>query len=96
MNLETAFIRSKIRSIVVAEDDDRIFSHMKIDAWRSRFARLGLVETNLGSSSLLQVELLAQMSAPRNSCTVNMNGKSLIFNRKGTPVISVSPWKFNE
>ncbi|XWS38946.1 hypothetical protein CRYUN_Cryun18bG0007400 [Craigia yunnanensis] len=94
--LEAAYLGQEIQNIVAAEDEDRIFRDMKIEAWRTSFTNFGLVEVELSSSSLYQADLVATQFAPGNSCTCYRNGKSLVVNWKETPILSLSTWKLCE
>ncbi|XVF38845.1 hypothetical protein REPUB_Repub20aG0137200 [Reevesia pubescens] len=95
-SLEAAYLGQEIRNIVAAEDEDRIFRDMKIEAWRSSFTNFGLLEAELSSSALYQADLVAKQFAPGNSCTCYRNGKSFVVKWKGTPILSLSTWKLCE
>ncbi|XP_050387238.1 DELLA protein GAI1-like [Argentina anserina] len=92
--LEETFLAQQIKNIV-ANEEDRIFRHMRIDVWRSLFAKFGMVEAELSLSSLYQADLTAKQFACGESCTLDMNGKSITVGWKGTPILSLSAWKFN-
>ncbi|CAI0380006.1 unnamed protein product [Linum tenue] len=68
---------------------------MKVDIWRAFFRRFGMVEAQLSHSSMYQAELMAQSVPCWSPCSVWMDGKSLIVGWKGTPVKSVTAWKFS-
>nr|KYP55085.1 DELLA protein RGL1 [Cajanus cajan] len=83
-----------IRSIVAMEDGERKVRNVKIDVWRRFFARYRMVETTFSESSLYQANLVAKRFACGDFCTVGKNGKCLIVGWKGTPIHSISAWKF--
>ncbi|KAG8658901.1 hypothetical protein MANES_03G203700v8 [Manihot esculenta] len=66
----------------------------KLDAWRAFFARFGMEETKMSSSSLCQANLVAKKFAGGNSCTLAVDGGSLLIGWKGKPMYSLSAWKF--
>lgn len=96
MALELLCLAPDIQNTIIPEDEELILRHMKIDGWRARFSNLGLVEAELSSNSLLQAKLLSKMCALGNCCTINTNGKSITVSWKGTPIASLSAWKFTE
>ncbi|XP_059630178.1 DELLA protein RGL2-like [Cornus florida] len=85
-----------IQNMVATEGEERTYRHVKIDTWRNIFARFGMVETELSSSSLYQVNLLIKKFACGNFCTIDFNGKCLLLGWKGTPIHSISSWKFHQ
>ncbi|XP_057434266.1 DELLA protein RGL1-like [Lotus japonicus] len=83
-----------IRNIVAAEGAERKHRNVTIDVWREFFSRFGMEETELSRVSLYQADLVAKRF-PCGSCsTFNMNGHCLLVGWKGTPISSVSVWKF--
>lgn len=91
---ELIFFHQGIRNIVAKEGEERIIRHVKIDVWRSFFARFGIIETELSTSSLYQASLVLKKFDCGSSCTLGMNEKSLLIGWKGTPMHSLSVWKF--
>ncbi|XP_038722231.1 DELLA protein RGL1-like isoform X2 [Tripterygium wilfordii] len=83
-----------IRSLVVADGNERRARHVKIDVWRAFFSRFRMEEKDLSMSSLYQADLMVKNFARARSCTLDMNGKSLIVGWMGTPIHSLSVWKF--
>ncbi|KAJ1425650.1 hypothetical protein SESBI_11008 [Sesbania bispinosa] len=83
-----------IRNIVAMEDRERTVRNVKIDVWRRFFARYRMVETGFSESSLYQANLVAKKFGCGNFCTIDKNGKCLIVGWKGTPIHSISAWKF--
>ncbi|CAN6561566.1 unnamed protein product [Malus baccata var. baccata] len=82
-----------IRNIVVAEGSERVARSVKMEVWRAFFARFRMVEINLSNAALFQASLVAKKygSPP---CTLDRNGKCLTVGWKGTPIHSLSAWKF--
>jgi hypothetical protein len=93
--LESMYFSHGIRNIVAEEGAERKSRNVKIDVWRAFFTRFGMVETELSMKSLYQAELVAKRFACGYACTFDMNGHCLLIGWKGTPINSVSVWKFN-
>ena len=91
---ELVFYTDGIRSMVAAEGEERETRNVKLDVWRAFFARYGMEEMELSMSSLYQARLMVKQFDCGSSCTTDINGKSLIVGWKGTPIKSVSVWKF--
>ncbi|KDP27904.1 hypothetical protein JCGZ_18984 [Jatropha curcas] len=89
-------LAQEIQDIVAVEDDARIFRDMKIDEWRAYFTRLKMVETEISVSSLSQAQMALKNFASGKSCTLDRNDKSIITRWKGTPLLSLSAWKFHQ
>ncbi|KAK3008168.1 hypothetical protein RJ639_013980 [Escallonia herrerae] len=83
-----------IRNVVASEGEERTMRHVNIGVWRAFFARFGMVETELSMSSLYQAKLVTKNFPCGSSCTLEMNGKCLTIGWKGTPIFSLSAWKF--
>lgn len=81
---------------MATEGEERKIRHVKLDVWRTFFARFAMVETELSKSSLYQASLLLNKIARWSSCTLDMNEKSLVIGWKGTPMHSLSVWKFDK
>ncbi|AES65006.1 DELLA protein RGL2 [Medicago truncatula] len=94
MILESKYFGHGIRNMVAEEGAERKSRNVKIDVWRAFFARFGMVETELSMMSLYQAELMAKRFPCGISCTFDMNGHCLLVGWKGTPINSVSVWKF--
>ncbi|KAI9181330.1 hypothetical protein LWI28_013900 [Acer negundo] len=85
-----------IRSIVAMEGSDRITRSIKIDVWRAFFTRFRMVEIGFSDSCLYQANLVLKRFPYANCLNLDhMNGKSLITGWKGTPIHSLSVWKFS-
>ncbi|KAK9281612.1 hypothetical protein L1049_004515 [Liquidambar formosana] len=89
-----ALLGEGIRNITSAEGEGRDTRTVKLDVWRAFFTKFGMVETQLSYSSLYQASLVAKQFACGKSCTLDYSGKCLIVGWKGTPIQSVSAWKF--
>ncbi|XP_019174204.1 PREDICTED: scarecrow-like protein 23 [Ipomoea nil] len=83
-----------IRNVITTEGADRIYRHEKIDFWRQFFARFGIEEEELSHSALFQASFLIRRYPSWSHCSLDMSGKSMIIKWKGTPVKSLSVWKF--
>lgn len=95
MEIERIQLGKGIQNIVATEGEERIIRSVKINVWRDFFARLKMVEVELSRASLEQAHLvLEQQFSCGSSCTLTKNGKCLIIGWKGTPIQSVSAWKF--
>jgi hypothetical protein len=92
--MESMYFSHGIRNNVAEEGAERKSRNVKIDVWRAFFTRFGMVETELSMMSLYQAELLAKRFPCGSSCTFDMNGHCLIVGWKGTPINSLSVWKF--
>ncbi|CAK9145222.1 unnamed protein product [Ilex paraguariensis] len=94
MTLEGIYFRDGIQDMVATEGKERIARNVKMNVWRAFFARFGMEEIELSSSSLYQANLVLKQFKCGSSCTFHSNGKSLIIGWKGTPLHSLSTWKF--
>ncbi|XP_060211617.1 DELLA protein RGL2-like [Lycium barbarum] len=92
---ESEHLNQGIRSIVANEGEERTIRHVKIDVWRVFFTRYGMEEVELSMSSLYQANLVQKNFARGSSCTLEMNNNCLLIGWKGTPLNSVSAWKFS-
>lgn len=94
LSSESKYLSPVIRNIVAAEGGERIKRHVNIDVWRAFFSQFGMVEIEPSMSSLYQASLVINKFSCGSSCTLDKNGNCLIVGWKGTPVFSVSTWKF--
>ncbi|PPD99621.1 hypothetical protein GOBAR_DD03333 [Gossypium barbadense] len=92
--LESVFFGDGIRNMVAAEGTDRKVRNVKFDVWRAFFVRYGMEEAELSMSSKYQADLILKTFACGTCCTLDMNGKCLLVGWKGTPMHSISVWKF--
>ncbi|KAF5462414.1 hypothetical protein F2P56_018420 [Juglans regia] len=88
-------IGGHIRNLVAEEGRRRKNRSVTMDVWRAFFARFRMVEIGFSQSSLNQASLVAERFSCRNYCTLDKNGKCLIVGWKGTPLHSLSVWKFS-
>ncbi|KAK8682012.1 hypothetical protein V6N13_054409 [Hibiscus sabdariffa] len=92
--MESVFFGEGIRNMIATEGDERKVRHVKFDVWRAFFARYMMEEADLSMSSMYQVDLILKSLSCWSCCTLDMNGKSLLVGWKGTPMHSISVWKF--
>ncbi|KAF5741521.1 putative DELLA protein RGL2 [Tripterygium wilfordii] len=85
---------SGIRNIVAMEGSERHARNVKLEVWRTFFARFKMVEVGFSESSLYQASLVAKQFPCGRSVNLHNNGKGLIVGWKGTPLHSVTAWKF--
>ncbi|KAK7379051.1 hypothetical protein VNO80_04504 [Phaseolus coccineus] len=89
-----AVLSEGIRDIVAMEGRERKVRNVKIDVWRRFFARYRMVEIGFSESSLYQAHLVNKEFAFGKFCTVDKNDKCLLVGWKGTPLHSISAWRF--
>lgn len=92
--IEGVYFGEGIRNIVAAEGEDRFTRNVKLEVWRAFFARFGMVEEELSESAWYQAHLILKQFAQGSSCDLHKDGKGLIIGWKGTPIHSLSIWKF--
>ncbi|PWA50597.1 Transcription factor GRAS [Artemisia annua] len=92
--LEGIHFANGMQNIVSAEGEERVSRSVDINTWRSFFTRFGMVEIELSDSCMYQANLVLQQFSCASSCMLENNGKSLILGWKGTPLHSLSTWKF--
>ncbi|KAK6941098.1 Transcription factor GRAS [Dillenia turbinata] len=96
MMTESNYLHEGIQSIIANEGDERVVRNVKIDVWRAFFARFRMTEIELTDSCLQQARSVNEQFSRVNSCTVDLNGgRSIIVGWKGTPLLSVSAWRFS-
>ncbi|KAL5791947.1 hypothetical protein ACOSP7_000541 [Xanthoceras sorbifolium] len=88
-------LKKGIQNIVALEGTDRTARSVKIDVWRAFFTRFRMVEIGFSDSSVYQADLLIKKFFCASCCSVDKNGKSLLIGWKGTPIHSLSVWKFH-
>lgn len=91
---ESMFFSRGIKNVVAIEGEERTIRHVKVKVWRDFFAKFGMAEVQLSMSSKYQAKLILNNFACGNSCTLDMDGESLIIGWKGIPTQSLSVWKF--
>nr|XP_043623011.1 scarecrow-like protein 18 [Erigeron canadensis] len=92
---ESMYFGRGIRSCVAAEGEERAIRHVNLDVWRKFFARFGMKEIELSMSALYQANLMAEKLPCGSSCSLDMDGNSLLIGWKGTPIQCVSAWTFS-
>ncbi|CAI9103298.1 OLC1v1001754C1 [Oldenlandia corymbosa var. corymbosa] len=90
-----ASFREMIHNTLTAEGAERYQRQEKIAFWRTLFASFGIVESDLSRLALCQGNLLLKRSDRYASCSLAMDGKCLIMGWNGTPLESLSAWKFH-
>ncbi|KAM6565795.1 hypothetical protein CsatA_024923 [Cannabis sativa] len=93
--VEATYCFKAIRNIVATEGKERNIRNVKIDVWRAFFARFGMEELELSPSSIYQANLIVNRFPSGTYCTLGMNGKCLMMGWKGTPLQSLSVWRFH-
>ncbi|KAL5983543.1 hypothetical protein ACLOJK_017630 [Asimina triloba] len=93
MSVESQVFRRGIHRLIAAEETDSLIRHVRIDVWRSFFARFGFVEIDLGHQALHQAQLITDQFPCGSCCTAAMNGKGLTIGWKGTPLHFVVAWR---
>lgn len=93
--LESIYYGRAIENILMAEKKERMTRHVKVNVWKTFFTRFDMVQIELSTYSLYQARLVTKnIASDQSSCSLHMDGKSLIVGWKGTPLISLSVWKF--
>ncbi|KAJ4835769.1 hypothetical protein Tsubulata_045974 [Turnera subulata] len=95
MIIETVYFGRGIRNTKASEGEQRVIRYVNIKAWRGYFARFGMVETGLSSSSLYQAKLILQKFPCGSFCNLDNDGQCLIIGWRGTPLHSLSAWKIS-
>ncbi|MED6156779.1 hypothetical protein PIB30_017592 [Stylosanthes scabra] len=91
---ESQYLAYGIKNMLAAEGEERKARNVRFDVWRAFFSRFGLVETEISMLALFQAELVAKRFPCGSSCTFERDGNSLLLGWKGTPLNSISVWKF--
>ncbi|CAN1178829.1 DELLA protein GAIP [Linum perenne] len=94
MDVEAMYCGESIRNIVACEGEERMVRNVPLRAWRVFCERFGMDEVQMGSSCLEKARVVIENVGYGGLCTVEMDEKSLIVGWKGTPLHSVSTWKF--
>ncbi|CAN0922533.1 Protein SLENDER RICE1-LIKE 1 [Linum grandiflorum] len=93
MVMEEGLVREQVNDALVKEENVMTRT-ATIDVWRRFFGRFWMVEGRLSPMIMATVDLLLDRFSEGRSCTVDMNGSSLVVGWKGTPIFSLSTWKF--
>ncbi|CAA3020793.1 Hypothetical predicted protein [Olea europaea subsp. europaea] len=94
MTLEGIYFSQGILNTVATEGQERTTRNVKIDVWRAFFERFRMIEIELSESSWYQANLVLNRFAYGSSCTLEHNGKGMVVGWKGTPIHSLTSWKF--
>ncbi|KAK8509786.1 hypothetical protein V6N13_093634 [Hibiscus sabdariffa] len=89
-----SILRRGIQNIVATEGKCRIVRSVKKEVWSTFFARFRMVELGFSDSSLCQANMVLKQFPQGSCCTLEKIGNSVIVGWKGTPMQSVSAWKF--
>ncbi|KAG8370512.1 hypothetical protein BUALT_Bualt14G0124600 [Buddleja alternifolia] len=92
--MEKIYFQAIIKNSVMTDDEESFKQCCKIDFWREYFARFGIVETELSQSSMYQASMLIRESGCSSRFTLSMNEKCMLLGWNGTPLRSLSAWKF--
>ncbi|KAL3505637.1 hypothetical protein ACH5RR_031019 [Cinchona calisaya] len=93
MFVESVYFCQAIRNIIATEGKERTVRHVSVNVWKAFFARFRMAQVELSMSSLDQANLVLKNFDCGSSCTLDMDGKSLIIGWKSTPIHSLSAWK---
>lgn len=94
--VEANLLSSSLRTTVANEGEERRSRIVGINVWRAFFVKFGMVEKELSALAIDHANLVLNMFDCRDSCTLSLNGKSLIVHWKETPMCSLSAWKFHK
>ncbi|KAL1825701.1 DELLA protein RGL1-like [Daucus carota subsp. sativus] len=95
--LERHYFGRGIINTLATEGEERITRSVKLDVWRSYFVRCQMVEVEVPESSFHQAEVVLKKGfSCARFCTLSSDGKCLMIAWKGTPVFSLSTWKFEQ
>ncbi|CAN4104668.1 unnamed protein product [Withania somnifera] len=74
----------------------RTIRHVTMGMWREYLMRFGTEEIKMSNSSLYQAKTVVERFSDGNSFTLEMNENYIAIGWKGTPLNSVSAWKFRK
>ncbi|XP_055827196.1 DELLA protein RGL2-like [Solanum dulcamara] len=94
--MESEVMWHGIRNIVAVEGEERTIRHVTIELWRKYFKRFGMEEMKMSNSSLYQAKMVVEKFSSGNSFTLEMNENFIAIGWKGTPLNSLSAWKFHK
>ncbi|CAI0467035.1 unnamed protein product [Linum tenue] len=92
--MEGVMMGRMISNVVAREGEERVVRGVKLDVWRAFFRRFEMVERRLSSVAWQQVRLVRETAPNGEFCTVERDGKAMVIGWKGTPLVSISTWKF--
>ncbi|CAN0922508.1 DELLA protein RGA [Linum grandiflorum] len=93
MVVESMFLSDQVYGTLVKKEMEMTRS-VTIDVWRKFFSQFWMVEAGFSPAAMETVNLLLGRFSSGEHCAVNMNGRSLVVGWKGTPIFSLSVWKF--
>lgn len=96
MAMESEVMWHGIRNIIAVEGEERTIRHVTIELWREYFKRFGMEEMKMSNSSLYQAKMVAEKFSGKKSFTLEMNENFIVIGWKGTPLNSLSAWKFHK
>ncbi|XP_057811476.1 DELLA protein RGL1-like [Salvia miltiorrhiza] len=96
--IEKVHFEETICNGVMSEDaGGESFSHRRrIDFWREYFARFGIMEREMSEGAICQARVMMGERPCWSSCSLSINGKSIILCWKGIPLRFVSAWNFHQ
>ncbi|CAN1792190.1 DELLA protein RGL1 [Linum perenne] len=92
--VESTLLREWIRNVLVKEGEEREFRSVRLNVWRTFFARFAMAEAKMSAVVLYQAKLVLKKVLCGKYCKVDVDGRSLIVGWKDTPILSISSWKF--
>ncbi|XP_044493130.1 DELLA protein RGL1-like [Mangifera indica] len=90
-----AVFNNGIKNIVASEGGERTVRSVKMEVWRAFFSRFRMLEMGFSDSCVYQANLFVKQFPCASCCSLDNNGKSLVIGWKGTPMLSLSAWKFS-
>ncbi|CAN4094975.1 unnamed protein product [Withania somnifera] len=94
--MESEVMWHGIRNIIAIEGEQRTIRHVTIGLWKKYFTLYGMEEIKMSNSSLYQARIVLEKFSDGNSFTLEMNENCLAIGWKGTPLNSLSTWKFRK
>ncbi|CAI0467030.1 unnamed protein product [Linum tenue] len=92
--VETGLLGHQVGNILASEGVDRYVRSVNLNVWRKFFARFGMVELEPSLTASHQARWFLDRFTAGTPYTIESNEKSLILGFEGTPMLSVSTWKF--
>ncbi|CAN1250658.1 DELLA protein GAI1 [Linum perenne] len=93
MDMESMFLSVQVKDVLVKEDAEMTRT-ATIDVWRRFFRRYWMLEARVSAATIETVNLLLGKFEGGRCCTLDKDGRSLVVGWKGTPIFSLSAWKF--
>ncbi|CAI9105474.1 OLC1v1004402C1 [Oldenlandia corymbosa var. corymbosa] len=95
--IEGLYFGEGIRNMVATEGENRCTRNVTMEVWREYFGRFGLTEIEIGKDSIRQAKLILKRfgkTGAEEKCNLEENGKGIVIGWKGTPIHSLTTWKF--